>query len=257
MSIRITVFLSLCVLLLAPGFLLSYELVLKNGKVIKGTVISETTDLVILKDLSGTQINFKKSAVDLDKTKIANTPPPSTEPAKAVDSRASTKTQIVPETAAPQKKKPARVITEKDLQRLREKYDLGQGLYNSRSNEKSSEAVSKQEEKSGEEWRAEAKEITSRVQQAEEFYNQLRQDCERLKNITVQTHTLHDSDTGRQLPIGETREEICNRADDARSRYDDARADYQEFMQSARQENVPPGYLAVDPEYQDKLDQQQ
>ena len=255
MSTRVIAFLSLCVLLLAPGFLLSYDLVLKNGKVIKGTLVSETADIIILKDSSGTQINFKTSALDLDKTKIANTSAPPAEAVKTIETPTTTQSQTESRTAAPQKKKPARVMTEKDIQRLRDKYDLGEGLYNGRPKESSATASDK-EEKSGEDWKAEAQDVTTRVQQAEQFYNQLKQQCERLKGITVQTHILHDAQTGQQLPITETREEMCNRADDARSRFEDARADYREFMQSARQENVPPGYLAVDPEYQEKLEQQ-
>ena len=60
----------------------SYTVILKNGKVLKGKLLSETEDVLVFKDEQGLQYSLKKSVIDLQKTNEANEPPP--EPDKEV-----------------------------------------------------------------------------------------------------------------------------------------------------------------------------
>jgi hypothetical protein len=55
----------------------SYTVILKNGKIMKGHLLSETEELVVFKDEQGIQYSLKKSALDLQKMKEVNAPPPS------------------------------------------------------------------------------------------------------------------------------------------------------------------------------------
>jgi hypothetical protein len=55
----------------------SYTVILKNGKVMKGQLLSETDELIVFKDEQGIQYSLKKSALDLTKMKEANALPPS------------------------------------------------------------------------------------------------------------------------------------------------------------------------------------
>jgi len=117
------------VVLLVCAFLYSaegYTVVLKNGKVMTGTLISESPDSVIFKDDSGTLYSLKKSSLDLEKmaetnaTQAASAPAP--EPAMKQESK-----------PAPETKKQARVYTKEDLERLKEKYgdmDIGKPIEN-------------------------------------------------------------------------------------------------------------------------------
>ena len=52
----------------------AYDVVLKNGKVVKGTVVSEDASLVVLQDADGLRINIKKTNIDVEKTQATNPP---------------------------------------------------------------------------------------------------------------------------------------------------------------------------------------
>ena len=104
--------------LVALGFLIASadEIVLKNGKVVGGTIWKEIGNTVILKGQNGILINIKKEEIDQEKTterrksgskQSAHAPKPETEP----------------------KNKPPKKISKEYLESLREKYDLGQGSY--------------------------------------------------------------------------------------------------------------------------------
>lgn len=53
----------------------TYMVILKNGKSMKGHLVSENSDSIIFKDAQGLQYSLKKSVLDLEKMKQANTPP--------------------------------------------------------------------------------------------------------------------------------------------------------------------------------------
>jgi thioredoxin 1 len=98
-----------------------YELVMKDGTKIEGTLITEREDILILKNASGVLLNFKKSDVDLEKTTEANK-----EPVKPTPKAAFQKNEVEKQ---PPVKKPVPVFTKEYLEELRKKYDLGQGSF--------------------------------------------------------------------------------------------------------------------------------
>ncbi|PWT89144.1 MAG: hypothetical protein C5B54_09430 [Acidobacteria bacterium] len=89
----------------------SYTVILKNGKVLKGTLLSENDSIIVFKDDQGLQFSLKKSLLDLDKTRQANEPPP--EP-PAVSNQATDQPGTV-QTQTPPAKKEAKVYTAADL----------------------------------------------------------------------------------------------------------------------------------------------
>src|SRR5574341_1551486 len=114
----------------------SYDLVLKNGKIVKGTIVSEDQNKIVLKDNSGVQLTFNKTTVDQEKTAAANRAEEKPVPATPA---AEEKKPAEPETQQP--KKPARTYTESDIYRLRSNYPM----------KGTSSAVKKTDEKSTEE----------------------------------------------------------------------------------------------------------
>jgi hypothetical protein len=119
--------------LLKLSFCFGYDLILKNGKIIKGTLISEDDSQIVLQDLTGVRMNFKKESVDLLKTAEANKPQVRTIP---IDS-----------SAKPAEKKPARKVTKEDLEKLKEKYDLGEGTFREEPKEYTKESDQKSQSK--------------------------------------------------------------------------------------------------------------
>ena len=93
------------------------EIVLKNGKVVEGTIWKEIGETVILKGEDGILLNIKKEEIDQEKT---------AERKKSGSKKSDTATR-------PQKElkndKPPKKISKEYLESLREKYDLGQGSY--------------------------------------------------------------------------------------------------------------------------------
>jgi hypothetical protein len=104
----------------------AYTVVMKNGKTMTGTLISETDQVMVFKDDSGIQYSLKKTNLDLNKMTEANTaravePPPAMEPPAA------------PAAAPEAPKKKARVYTKDDVDALRSKYpelSLGEPIEN-------------------------------------------------------------------------------------------------------------------------------
>jgi len=100
----------------------AYTVVLKNGKMMNGTLISETEQSILFKDDAGVQYSLKKANLDLDKMKDANAPKMEAPP--PMEAPATTK-------EAPKKK--ARVYTKEDVDSLRSKYpelSLGEPVEN-------------------------------------------------------------------------------------------------------------------------------
>jgi hypothetical protein len=89
----------------------AYTVVLKNGKMMTGTLVSETDQVILFKDDSGVQYSLKKMNLDLGKMSEANAPkveaPPPVAPAPSAE------TEI---------KKKGRVYTKDDVENLRSKY---------------------------------------------------------------------------------------------------------------------------------------
>lgn len=86
-----------------------YTVVLKNGKTMKGTLVSETADTIIFKDSAGIQYSLKKDKLDMDKMASLNTAAPAEQPS------AQTEPAQTP-------KKTGKTYTAEDIEKLREKY---------------------------------------------------------------------------------------------------------------------------------------
>jgi uncharacterized protein YukE len=92
----------------------AYTVVMKNGKVMKGILVSETADGIVFKDDAGLQFSLKKSVLDLVKMEEANKPPGTPVPTASGPAPGQSETQ--PQT--PVVKKPARTYTSEDIERL-------------------------------------------------------------------------------------------------------------------------------------------
>ncbi|HSE40982.1 MAG TPA: hypothetical protein VLH08_09485 [Acidobacteriota bacterium] len=248
MSTRGKGFLCFLLLLFIAATTQAYEVILKNGKTVKGTLVSEDDSKIVIRDSDGVQINIKKINVDNEKTKTAN---PTPAPAAAVE-------QLKPtEPASPVKKsetkqapkKAATKLTEEDLKKLREKYDLGEGTFKEGTAEESEVTKENSESETDDfsveseaQWHALAQKHRDQVKAAEERYVQLAQQCDDLKKITVQTHVLVD-EQGNELQMNETTQQMCEMADSARVQLEQQRSDLEEFMNEAKEKAVPPGWL--------------
>lgn len=219
--------------LVSPGF--AYDLVLKSGKVIQGTVVSETEDSILLKDKDGVVLNFKKAIVDLDKTADAN---------KAVQQKPSVEEKkTTTEKSAEKPKKPARVYNASDLERLRDKYPLepGAGV----QFEEGKPVNTDKKGRSGEEWQQLTESLLAQVKSAEQEYERLSAGCRRFEGATIQTHTARNSE-GKEVDLVEAKERTCEAAEDAKTALESARQEYADAVERARQENVLPGYIATE-----------
>jgi hypothetical protein len=221
----------------------AYDVVLKNGKSIHGTKVSEDENQIVVQDASGVRINIKKSNVDTVKTETANQQATTAQTTKPTSTNTPPKPATT-KTATP--KKPARKITQEDLDKLRDKYDLGEGTFDKNAKEDSETEENSEEntstEKSEAEWRQEAEMHRQKLEQAQEQYNRLNEECEKLKQIAVQTHVLVD-EQGNELPMQDTSKQVCDLAESARTKLDDVREGYSEFTTEAKQNAVPPGWL--------------
>lgn len=117
---------SLFVLLIVPFVgAQAYTVVLKNGKVMKGTYVSETNDSLVFKDEKGFQYSLKKSLLDLEKMEEANKPP---EP-PPVAAELAPEPAPEPEPPPPAEKKPVRTFTTADIERLNNKNSKPPGSF--------------------------------------------------------------------------------------------------------------------------------
>lgn len=92
----------------------AYTVVMKNGKSMDGSLISETADGIVFRDDKGMQFSLKKSALDLEKMETANRPPPPVAPPSPVE------TAPAPQQSQTRKAtRPAKVYTEDDIARLK------------------------------------------------------------------------------------------------------------------------------------------
>lgn len=227
-----------------------YTIVLKNGKSVQGTLVEETGEVIVLQDASGIRMNFKKSQVDQDKTVAANpvTKPSNSsaaEPAK--NESASSGSNAAGLKTKP--KTPAKVIKEEDLEKLRSKYDLGEGLggTTAATPEESRMEPPEAPEKTEEDWKKESRRLENQLRQAESSYNLLRQKCEEFKGISIQTHTVVD-ENGQPLDMVEATRQVCEDAEMAKADLEDARSERETFEKEASLAGAPPGWIRTEDE---------
>ncbi len=223
-------------LVVCASFCFAYDVVLKSGKVVHGTLVSQDDQMIMLQDASGVRMEFKKTSVDLEKTSAANTtatnPPASVTPASP--------SNPVP----PAPRSPARTITEEDLKKLHDKYDLGAGMTKETADEpsESAETETPVTERTEEEWKSELQQLQAQLKAAQQDYTQSQSLCDQLQNATIQTHRLTD-EKGNTMDMAQAKEEVCARADKAKGILDGVKDKYQSFLSEAKQQNIPPGWL--------------
>jgi hypothetical protein len=214
----------------------SYELILKNGKTVQGTLISEDQEKISIKDKQGVILNFKKSIVDIQKTADANAPVE-----KPVVAAKETEKPAKVETPA-KPKKPSRVYEQSDVYRLRSEYPMESG-----AGVQFEEGTPDRRPKgrSGEEWQQMTQSLLAQIKEAEQAYQQASAQCKEFQGATIQTHIAVTKD-GAQTDLVEAKERACQYAEDAKGAIDRARAEYAATVEQARQENVLPGYIATE-----------
>lgn len=237
----------------------AYDVFLKNGKVIKGDLISKDENLIVLQDASGIKIQLKTSNVDLEKTEATNPKPaaPSTDAAATQKKSGSAPAEkpSLADVAAKSggaktgEKKPVRVYTQDDANRLRDQNDLGEGTYDPDAPEAPEASGSDSDDpsldisgKSEQQYRDKAQGLRDRVQRAQDAYSSLSSKCTEFKNATIQTHIAVD-ENGNPLPLKETSDKICADADQAKSMLDGAQQALNSFLEEARQAGIPPGWV--------------
>jgi len=225
----------------------SYDVILKSGKIVKGSLLSESDEVIVLQDASGIKMTFKKTLVNLERMAEVNKPPEAALPADPPESKEA----AVP--ASP--KKPVRVFTQKDVVRLREN-DLGAGLYGKEQVAEpgqENEAKIETPERTEEEWRASVQQLVDQVKEAEQSYNILQGKCQEFQGIMIGKDAIVN-EKGESLDIRKTTQETCERAEDAKTNLEQTKKEYQDFQEYARQQMVPPGYIRTEDEYQEKLE---
>ena len=106
-----------CLLLLVvlPAF--ADEIVLKNGKVIEGTLLKEIGSTIIIQGVDGILLNIQREEIDQQKTEERK--------------KAGPKEKVAASKPAkdPKKEKPPKQVSKQYLESLRDQYDLGEGSY--------------------------------------------------------------------------------------------------------------------------------
>ena len=221
------------VFLLLTNLAFAYQLVLKNGKVIQGTLIIEDDEKITLQDKDGVSLTFKKNSVDLEKTTIANKPPeepaiaPVEEPKKAP-----------PVESKPKPKTPAKVYTANDLYRLRGEYPMD----NTGADIQGSIPEGDGQKMTGEQWQQLTQNLLNQMKQAEQIAQEASAKCKEFQGATIQTHIAIDQQN-QQVDMVEATKQACQAATDAKAQAGAAQQEYENAVEQARQESVLPGYI--------------
>jgi hypothetical protein len=233
------ILLLLCVIGLLGQFGFAYTVILKNGKTFDGTLVTDDAEKITIKDKDGVVLNFKKPSIDLEKTATANKPveKPAQEPPKEKPV-AEEKKDSAPKAEKP--KKPARVYTTTDLNRLRGEFPMDNSGADIQS---PSPDVPESKGMSGEEWLQRTQNLLSQIKQAEQNYQQASATCKQLQGATVQTHVVVN-EQGQPVNMVEATKNACQAAEQAKADVDSARQAYQSAVEQARQQGVLPGYIA-------------
>jgi hypothetical protein len=221
---------------------LAYEVILKNGKVLSGEVVSDNQEMLTLRDSSGIQLKIRHDQIDVAQTRernqkahIVEAPAPQTQPVaeqeKAVTAKPKTK---------------ARVYTKEDLEKMPELSIIG-------TNETAEEAANKNKRKDQTPegdldeaaWSKEALRIDDRIQQASKSYEYNKSLCDR---VVPDLNDLRDGPymklTAEQYE--EQRRFACSKADQAAKDLEAAEAEYENFLEKARKAGIPPGVVDAD-----------
>jgi len=249
---RYTLWIAVALLFYAAGISSAYDLVLKNGKTIHGTLVSQDDQTIVLLDNSGVKMNFKKANVDLDKTTAANQ-------VQQVSTPVAPKT--APPVQTPAAKKPARKITEEDLKKLHDKYDLGAGMTKEGGDQAAdvtNDEPATEKNRSDADWKSDSQQLQSELKAAQGQYDYYRLKCEEAQHATIQTHQALDAN-GNPMDLKAYIDQVCGEKEKAQGVLDGVKDEYRDFLKEASEHGVPPGDLrdanGSDPDL-DKSDQQ-
>lgn len=214
----------LCLVLFACD-VCAYDVVLKDGKIVSGTIIRETADRIILKDSTGTFRSLNTTDVDLEKTKEANhgkTP-------------GEDKTNREDKTKSPVKR-----VTEEDLKKLREKYDW-------ENDTAETEALETEDKKRVEDLKKKAK------KEAEEEQKKIDDHAERIADLRSSALSALNSCSSALLKSGvivtDTRGNVLNYLTNASELpsicvdFLDIAQEFEDAKEEARRDGVPMQYL--------------
>jgi len=228
--------------LTTTGF--SYELVLKDGRIIKGTLITEDADKIILKADTGAFVNFKKENVDLEKTTAAN--------------EGKVAATLKGNESKPAKPRKGRTYTNEDLQQLREKYDWSETPQQNQVEETQKDvAGASSEQKFGtrteNEWQTALRSLYKNLQNAKKGFEELHGQCLALgpQGVTTMlegpgTTTPPQLRLQKQAEIEQRRKDTCKQADEAEAELTRIQGEYDALIQDATNAGVPSG--SIDPE---------
>ena len=222
----------------------AYEVVLKNGKVLSGEVLSEDQELLVLRDSTGVKLHIKKSSIDSVKTvernpEVEPVPPPASEPEPVPE----------PQKSMIEKPKPkARVYKKEDLEKLPELSIIGDENEETPDEEalrKELENEAMQEKEMEAAWNEKALRIDDQIQQAREAVEYNQSYCDKV------IPDMNDLRDGPYVVMSaeqyeEQRRIACMEAEAAVKDLKRAEAEYEAFQEEARKKGIPPGWVDAD-----------
>jgi hypothetical protein len=231
----------LFLVLLMASSCFAYEVVLKNGKILTGEVVSDNHELMILRDPSGVRLQIRKNQIDSIKTEERN------KKTSTVAAQPKETEIVAPEKASVEKPKTkARVYKKEDLEKMPELTVIGKEespdgaavtkeLRDRAEREKEEEAA----------WNEEALRLDDQIQQAREAYEYNQSFCDK---VIPDVADLRD---GAYVILSaeqyeEQRRVACMEAEAAAKDLKRHEAEFEEFLEDARKQGIPPGW--VDPE---------
>jgi hypothetical protein len=231
----------LFVVLLSGWSCFGYEVVLKNGKILNGKVVSETPEILILKDSSGVKLQIKKNNIDSIKTQERNQKPDA-----IPEDRDETELIESDVTDVEKPKTKPRVYTKKDLENMPELTILG-GEENidedALKNELEEDSAREKELEAA--WNEEALRIDDQIQHAREAYENNQKFCDKVipdaEDLRVSEYSYLSTEQ-----YEEQRRVACMEAEADAKDLETAEAAYEEFLEDARKKGIPPGW--VDPD---------
>jgi hypothetical protein len=153
---------TVCVVLLLAGLAAGYTVVLKTGKRVEGTVVSDDETAIRIRDADGLVLTLKKATIDEGATESANPKQePQTAPAADRTEKPQSEKSVAEIAAEAQKKKTgkARTVTEEDLKDAPELSIIGTEEATGKGEKKSTLSGQARNEKG---WRLRARRLKQR-----------------------------------------------------------------------------------------------
>ncbi len=240
------------------GFLLTvsiasgYSVILKSGKTVDGVYLRETDTEILVKDKDGITLAFRKSTLDLDAMKEANSQTSQGEEPGNVSKKESDQTKPVEKKKS--ESKPKKIFTNEDLKDLPELSIVGsenpqeipeEEATEEEANEGVPELYSSEAEAY---WKDQTRELANHLYEAEDSYNLAQKDCEDAKKAFGFYFLNGYWASAWSAPSDPAY--ICDQASQAKAEYDRWLIRLEEFQERARKEGALPGW--IDPERLDR-----